>query len=825
MVFSLAAQQEIIVAGVQQLLKTLSQLEDIQQKRVPQINQLLKNILQQNTQYGNILLAEPDGTVIASARPFTPPLSIADRKFYRDVIKTKQFSPGEYVIGKTAHKPLYNFGFPVFAPDGSIRGIIAVGIDLSYLDKTFKHFVLPEGSNFTIIDHKGIIIHRAIEAEKYVGKPILSENMKTITEGLDEDDYSNIGIDGLVRHYFYKKLYMEGNKEPYLFITASVPDEYIQKTSQKHMLTHMIIFGWIFIASLTGAILIAKYKITSKVVTLIDFINALAAGQSDRKVGDQVVGGEFGLLAQAFDQMNANLQQREKDNLQAKAELQDALLFNQHIIQGVKEGIIVYDHELRYQIWNPFMEELTGIKSADVLGKLPHEVFPNFNEVGILGRIEKVLRGETVEPCEIEYHIPQTGKSGWTSDCCYAMRNALGEIIGVIGTVRDITESKNIEEQLRQSQKMEAVGQLAGGIAHDFNNILQVIIGYGSLLTMTNNLSNQQKEGVEQILAASEKATRLTNGLLAFSRKQVMNIKTMDLNDIVSNLNKFLVRIIGEDIELRTNLCEKNLLVNVDSGQIEQVLLNLATNARDSMARGGILTIGTGLQNISEQWVQKNGFGSPGSYAVLSVSDTGKGMDEKTRLRIFEPFFTTKEIGKGTGLGMAIVFGIIQQHNGFMEVFSELDKGTVFRIYLPFEEKLQDALTEVTEPTQLTGGPETILLAEDDESIRKLMANILKNYGYSIILADDGQEAISQFTKNRDQISLIIMDVLMPKKSGKEAYDEICKLQSGVKILYISGYTSDYIENRGISIGEINIILKPVKPHDLIAKVREMLTG
>lgn len=387
----------------------------------------------------------------------------------------------------------------------------------------------------------------------------------------------------------------------------------------------------------------------------------------------------------------------------------------------------------------------------------------------------------------------------------------------------DITEQRNLEEQLLQSQKMEGIGQLAGGVAHDFNNILQVIMGYCSLLEMDTKLDEFQQENVKRITSSAEKAVQLTSGLLAFSRKQVMNVRNVNLNDIVQHAQKFLVRIIGEDIQLQSHVHEVILPVSVDSGQIEQVLINLATNARDAMPKGGVLSIETGLQEIDSSVKHIYGDCVPGHYAWIGVSDTGSGMAEETCKRIFDPFFTTKEVGKGTGLGLSIVYGIVKQHNGFIDVHSIIGQGTTFRFYIPID--TTDQSEQRVEKTKETpqGGSETILLAEDDPSVRKLMFSVLTKFGYDVIQAEDGQEAVEKFSTNHEKIRLILMDMIMPKKNGKEAYEEIIRMVPGVKVLFLSGYTAEFIQNRGVSEEGISLIMKPVQPMELLRKVRDAL--
>jgi polar amino acid transport system substrate-binding protein len=389
---------------------------------------------------------------------------------------------------------------------------------------------------------------------------------------------------------------------------------------------------------------------------------------------------------------------------------------------------------------------------------------------------------------------------------------------------RTLAERIHLEEQLRQAQKMETVGQLAGGVAHDFNNILQVIIGYGDMLRRDDTLNARHKDEIDHILSSAEKASQLTRGLLAFSRKQVFALKPLHLNEVIENFKKFIVRVIGEDIQLRTITRGQGPMIYADLGQMEQVLVNLATNARDAMKRGGTLTIETGSQAVEAPIDQEFGGAEPGRYATVTVSDTGCGMDPETRQRIFEPFYTTKEVGEGTGLGMAIVYGIVKQHNGFINVYSEPGQGTTFRIYLPIHQAQQpEKVVDAAQPTLPRGGSETILLAEDDADVRNLMVSVLTRFGYRVIQAVDGEDAVEKFAANHSSIALVVMDMIMPKKNGKAAYDEIALLSPEVKVLYSSGYTADFIQNRGVLGKEVELIMKPVQPMELLRKVRAML--
>jgi len=390
----------------------------------------------------------------------------------------------------------------------------------------------------------------------------------------------------------------------------------------------------------------------------------------------------------------------------------------------------------------------------------------------------------------------------------------------LLAIVRDISRKKSLESQLYHMQKMESIGTLAGGIAHDFNNLLTAIIGYGHIIKMKMKPGDPQLEMMEQILFSTDRAAQLTRGLLAFSRKQAIDPRPVDLNDIVSDVEKLLGRLIGEDVEFVTRLAQKPLNIFADAGQIEQVLMNLATNARDAMPEGGVLTITT--EEIHQSHFSFHGLIKPGRYALITVTDTGNGMDEHTRAKVFEPFFTTKELGRGTGLGLAIAYGIIKQHNGFINVYSEPENGTTFQIHLPLITEMRKDASAGSEPPP-RGGSETILLIEDDHVVRKMSEVILRNFGYRVVDAVDGEDALEKFARHEQEVALLILDVIMPKKNGAEVYTAVKSVRPDIDILFVSGYSADSIRKKGILEQDIHFMSKPVNPFELLRKIRELL--
>jgi PAS domain S-box-containing protein len=396
-------------------------------------------------------------------------------------------------------------------------------------------------------------------------------------------------------------------------------------------------------------------------------------------------------------------------------------------------------------------------------------------------------------------------------------------ILGILGVNIDITDRKNLESQLYQSQKMEAIGQLAGGVAHDFNNILTAIIGYAHLLLIKMSDDDPLKGFVGQIRVSAERAAELTNALLTFSRKQIMVPISVDLNDIVGQLEKMLRRVIRESITLRLDLALEKLTVLADKGKIEQVIMNLVTNAADAMPKGGTIVISTCQVNMGGTFIHSHGYGKPGNYACIAVCDTGCGLEEETRKKIFEPFFTTKETGKGTGLGLSIVYGIVKQHNGYINVYSEPGRGTTFRIYIPLAEAKEESSSTEETKTAPIGGTETILLAEDDPIVSEFHRTLLETAGYTVITAVDGEEALDKFLEYEKGIDLLIFDVIMPRMTGKKVYNMIRKATPETRVLFLSGYPADVLGDVGVVQDKESCMSKPVDPEDLLRKVRELL--
>jgi len=669
-------------------------------------------------------------------------------------------------------------------------------------------------------------------------------------------------------------------------------------------------------------------------------VEMMSAGAHDYLMKDNLV-----RLAPAVTREVAEAEKR-REARRVAMELAETHQLSQQIVDSAQVGIIVLDGELKHLVWNPYMEELTGLPAADVLGRAVLELFPGYRENGMLQALRLALAGEKVPPLDIHFYLPQTDHAGWVSNTFSALRNTAGQITGVINTVRnitqrklaeekaalfsrliddslsevyvfdaetfrfrqvnrggqknsgysmaelaqmtpldlkpsftpdafaklvgplrsgeqemlvfntahrrkdgssypvevhlqyfphaeppafvaiilDVTEHRQMEEQVRQSQKMDAVGRLAGGVAHDFNNITQAILGFSDLLLESLDMADARRLDVVEIKKAALRAVNLTSQLLAFSRKQVIAPTVLDLNGTVASTLKMLQRLIGEDIRIETRLAHDLARVMADAGQMDQVILNLAVNARDAMPTGGVLKISTENVTLGAADAARLQDARPGDFVCLTVTDTGSGMSPEVMSHIFEPFFTTKGEGRGTGLGLSVIFGITQQHNGWVNVYSREGCGTTFKFYLP---SCPAAAGGEARPGDLqaspTGRGERILLVEDEHELRALSCRILAEVGYHVTTAENARQARALLATETGDFDLLFCDVVLPDGNGIEFADE-CRQQSpSLPVLLSSGYTDDRSRWPTIEKRRFTFLQKPYAVNTLLLIVRQLL--
>ena len=500
------------------------------------------------------------------------------------------------------------------------------------------------------------------------------------------------------------------------------------------------------------------------------------------------------------------------------------------ILENIEDGYYEVDIAGNLTFFNDSFCRIYGYPREELMGMNDRQYTDQENAKELFQAFNKVYRtGEPTKGFDWEI-IRKDGTKRCIEASVSLMKDSSGNRIGFRGLVRDVTERRqieqekaNLQEQLRQSQKIEAIGRLAGGIAHDFNNLLTVIKGYSQLSLVETKDDSPLKENLEEIKKAAEKAADLTRQLLAFSRRQILEMKVLDLNSLFMDLDKMLHRLIGEDIELITLLADDLGRVKTDPGWVEQIIMNLGVNARDAMPNGGKLTIETANAELDEAYARGHIAVKPGRYVMFSVSDTGVGMTPEVRQQVFEPFFTTKEKGKGTGLGLSTVYGIVKQSGGNIWVYSEPGQGTTIKIYLPRVDEPLEEFKERVVREELPQGKETVLVVEDEEAVRQLAVRILKRQGYTVLDVPDGDSALVICEERKEPIHLILTDVIMPGMSGRQLVDRCSKARQDFKVLYMSGYTDNAIVQHGVLAEGVNYIQKPFTVDALARKVREVL--
>jgi PAS domain S-box-containing protein len=584
------------------------------------------------------------------------------------------------------------------------------------------------------------------------------------------------------------------------------------------------LYGALVIALLMIALgALAAWAMSRSITRPLDDIARAAQGiaEGDYSRRTTVTGkSELGILAASFDAMAAKVEAsaREREN---------TLMLLDVVLASAPIGFALLDRELRYLRVNDALAQLNGHTRAAHLGRLASELQPELSE-----EREALLRrvlDERHAIVDVEL-VRSAGRSGGGDRqlraSFFPVVVAQGPPMAIGMFVAETTERRGLEAQLQQAQKMEAVGQLAGGIAHDFNNLLTVITSYGAMMQSDLPRESPQASDVQEILNAANRASSLTRQLLAFSRRQVLQPNVLDLNALTGNLQKMLRRLLREDIQLVTTFDPKLALVNADAGQLEQVVVNLVVNARDAMTRGGRISIETSNVMLGEGYGPMHANAPPGPYVLLSVSDTGKGMDKATQAHIFEPFFTTKPVGQGTGLGLSTVYGIVKQSGGYVWVYSEVDRGTTFKVYLPAVTGVPNADDVERELTpEPTGAPERILLVEDEPNVRRIAKRILERHGYTVLEASNGLEALRVMERRQEPIALVLTDLVMPEMGGRELASRLRVVSPTSRVLFMSGYTEDAVLRQSVMEPGAVFLDKPFTFDTLIRKVREALAA
>jgi hypothetical protein len=717
------------------------------------------------------------------------------------------------MMGRVTGAATIGIGRAVLGPDARPRGVVTASTTLVQIERFLMPASLPESTVVTLIDERGVVLARTEDGRKWVGRNV--SNTPGVNISLDEREGVRevTGVDGVER----LAAFATSTKVPWHVFVGLRKSTALAGAHQQER--DALILGLASLIVSLGIAWIIAQRIAKPVTALIADANAFAAGDLTHRSSVDA-DGEPGQLAETFNHM-ANALQRRSDEL-SESERRYRVLFH-----TMPLPMWLYSVDtLRFTAVNKAAVDRYGYTSEEFLSMSVMDMRPA-TEQPRLAKVISEIDGQAIKGQAWKHHT----KTGEVIDVEITSEGMIvdGTPARLVVAI-DVTERNRIEgalrasqEQLRQAQKMEAVGSLAGGIAHDFNNLLTAILGYCDLALESASTESPVRDDLLEIRRAAQRAAELTHQLLAFSRRQMLKPTVFSLNTAVQGTAKILRRLISENIVLELSLGPTPLLVCADPGQVEQVILNLAVNARDAMARGGRLVLTTDERTFTTVHNVAGSALAPGRYATLSVMDTGTGITPLVRERLFEPFFTTKERGHGTGLGLATVYGVIQQSGGGVDVQSIAGDGSTFTVYFPLASEREAAPARSEPPETSERGEGTILLAEDDDAVRAIACTTLERAGYRVLAASDGLRALALLAEHPEEIDLLLTDVIMPNMNGRELAERLSALRPGVPVLFVSGYTDNVLADHGIPQLETALLDKPFTPASLTAAVAAIL--
>ncbi len=827
--------QESVTAGSRQMLMTLAQLPEVQNYDIPACNHLFNDILRRSPFQNTIVAALPDGRAFAAGTAALMPFSVADRKYFQKTLERREFTAGEYVVAKSTAVPVFTFAYPVSGPDGQLRGVVITGCNLDIYERFLQESHLPEGSVVGIEDRNGIRLCRfpqltGVNTEA-VGKPLDTKVWGHVSGAPRRGTYVETGVDGIRRIYGFIQLRLEQSDPPYLYIRVGVPEKSAFFRARQHLHLSLFLLGIATVLAMAAAWFVGNLTITNRIRHLVDFSRQVGAGNFEVRSGlSPMKGGEIGMLAEAVDDMAANLQNREMERQRAEEAIRQLDHKNRMILETSQEGIIGLDIQGNVVFINPSAAVMTGFDPVDIIGQGLHQKIHHSRSDGaayshdVCPIHETLTRGVTSRIRDEVFWRKDGAHFPAVYSCAPIIEN--GVISGAVITFRDITERRQIEaakarfeHQLYQSQKMESIGTLAGGIVHDFNNILTAILGYTQLAALDVNNVRIIEKSLHQIQGAGQRARELVQQILAFSRQAEQKRCPVQVMLIVKDALNLVKVAIPSTVEIKTNI-QSDSVVKADPTQIHQVIMNLFTNAVHVMReKGGILEVG--IYDVHFQTSLPHPDLSPGHYVKISVSDTGCGIAPENLQRIFDPFFTTKAPGEGTGLGLSVAHGIVKKHQGAITVYSELGKGSAFHIYLPcINEK---AVIASESDTDAVKGNETILLVDDETIVIELVQEFLKNLGYQVLARNSSVEALKDFESHPDKFDLVITDKTMPHLTGLELSRQLMGIRPDIPIILCTGFSDAAVVQAAQDIGIREIFMKPLIIRDLSLTIRKML--
>ncbi len=775
---ALVAEQWNLVTGAEQVVTVLAQLPEVR-ARDPRVISVLRSLLVLNPAFSNVFIADRPGNVWASAVA-TPGFNVADRRYFANAVRTGRLSSGEYVVSRATSRPAINLGYPLRDERGEVVGAVCVGLSLESLRSRLGAAHGEYRANFVLLDHRGVILSRGVDEGPFVGKRYHADSFQEMAGGPDARTFEGLGLMRDRRIITYRKLRLAGEDEPFMYVRVGIPTASALSAANGALAQNLTVFLSFLLLAVAVVIRVGTRSVVDRIAALEDASRRVAAGDLDVRVSELVRGGELGRLGETFDVMAARLASREQALVQSERSYRE-------IFDATTDGILVADARGgRILEANLAAQGIFGRGRDELLGMTLGDLCPAEHGSGADPAPPGIRSYEwfssredgTTFWAEVRVHPTSIGGEGRT----------LAVVRDVTARRRAAEENGRLQAQLLHAQKLESVGRLAGGVAHDFNNMLTVILGEASLVCEESAPGTVVRESADEISRAALRSREVTRQLLAFSRKQAAAPRIVDLNALASDMRQALARLIGEDVELELERSPELWPVRLDPAQLDQILVNLVVNARDAMPDGGRIVIATRNVAVREAIAPELAGVPPGEYALLSVRDDGTGMDEATLSHLFEPFFTTKGAGKGTGLGLATVYGIVSQNGGFVRVESAPGRGATFRIYLPRVDGVPAPKTGPASPAARGHG--RVLLVEDEELVRATACKMLESLGYEVTSVSSGAEALAVCARKDERIDLLLTDVVMPEMKGTELRRRLEVVRPGIPTVFMSGYAS-----------------------------------
>ena len=751
---------------------------------------LLRVLLPRFPQLTSILAADGTGEIFCSAVPMPRPINVGDRLYFRRAMESHAVAVGEFQVGRAHGLPAINVGHPLLLPDGHVAGVVAAAIDARHMSRQLVELGLPDGGVAYVTDRQGQVLAGTDLSPGAIPAPALLAPLLAQPDAPEELD----GPDGVRRLYAFEAV-AGPDGIPAFRVAVGVPVSKALGPANRILRRTLILYVLLALAAFGAAAVAGHLLLTRRIERVIAAARRLSLGDYAARTGLDRTGGELGVLAGAFDEMAASL-----DGLTRQHRL---------VLESAADGILGIDRAHRITFANPVAERLLGVPPGGALGRLLHDYLP-----GCAERCPACAAMDGGAPPPGDVRVVREDGSSFPAECVAAPAREQGRVVGAVVGLKDVAERRRLEVELRQAQKMEAVGQLAGGIAHDFNNLLTAILAGGELAREALD-GHPARADVEEIVAAARRGAALTRRVLAFSRRSAAETRVFDVSEMVLAAEKLLRRLLGEQVEITAEV-EPRCFVRADPALLEQAVVNLALNARDAMPRGGRLEIRV---RRSPPGAARDPGLPAGPLVELEVADTGVGMDEATRARIFEPFFTTKPDGKGTGLGLSTVYAAVRQAGGLVRVESAPGRGTTFRLHLPAQPEPDLREVGATAPGPSRRGSEAVLLVEDDPAVRLLARRALASAGYDVTEADRPSAALEALQARGRPVDLLVTDVILPEFSGAELAAALGARQPGLRVLYLSGYAAGHL--REVEAGKL--LPKPFGPEELLARVRAAL--